>query len=213
MALIRPIDKVLIAGPTECGKTNLAKYLLGKSPSLRYLVYDTAGQFSNLPQFYHFAAIDWKLKAISYLPRIEENGDRVGHFERCCNLLRTRKNRILVADELRSFVAVNSIPPGLFDLIKQGRHDGIGFMGLAQDLRGMDIIMEQCQHLFVFELAGKSALEKLDNTLPCLNKRGEKQLPSEAMATLEPYQFLWWPKAHPIRKKRFFVCNPCPKLN
>lgn len=204
MDLLRPTDKITIIGPSESGKTLLAKYLL-KRLSSAYLVYDTEEEFSNISRYNKLTGIDWKKREIAYNPKYEQSSDPPAHLSRVCQILEIKRNRMLVLSESKKFVRPHYLPPGLSNLIMSGRHKGNGLMSLAQDFSGLAPILRQSQHVFVFEVFGQD-LRQADDYLPTVNN----VRPSEVISKLEPYQFVYWPRSHPTLKKKLHVMGPIP---
>lgn len=200
--MIRLIDKTLIVGPTECGKTKLIQHILSRSP-VPYVVYDSSREFSGIPTYTQAASIDWRNRAIAYVPTLEERPDPVAHFEKFCHLVLMRGNRLLVVDEIQRFVRTNFIPARFSELVKQGRHRNVGVAALAQDFSGLEPFIRQCHHIIAFRVYSAD-LKRADDIFP---ETGGKR-PSEILSSLRPYSFIYWAKANVNRNHAIEVKNP-----
>lgn len=202
--IIDRTDKVLIIGPSKCGKTVLVKHFM-RQADVPYFVYDTQGQFGEISSFNRFQGIDWKLKAIAYRPYLEAK-DPVKHYDAVLNALFIKGGRIIVTDEVQEFVKPNAMPYWKSNCVKQGRHRRIGTWDLAQDFTGLSPIIRQAQHVICFRTAWNRATdEEADRILP---NASDGRPASELMHDLKPYEFIWWAKGNPKFQNRIFRMGP-----
>lgn len=183
---MRSIDKVLIIGMTESGKTELAKHLL-RTLIPRYVVYDCIGNFTALPGAYYYtdlASINWQNDKIVFQPfRTPDNEDTL---EAICKLALERgQNRMFVCDELHGYqsFAHGGVPEMLNKLVKQGRNWGVGFIGATQRLTDINqTIRTSSKHIFLFFQQGKD-LELIQESYG--------QDVSDAVAGLKRFEFIY----------------------
>jgi hypothetical protein len=131
---IRFNERVLIVGPTESGKSELANVLFSRVRCQR-LLYDSkmGGEWAvaGVEPVSAPDAIDWSAPIIHYVPAsadIEEGGEV---FARCCR----RRNLVVCVHELNDLTGYQTqrTPESVNRYLAQGAANGLGLIGASQE--------------------------------------------------------------------------------
>lgn len=179
MAIIRPDERVFIAGKTGSGKTYLAERLLDKYPYV--VVLDNKGLFGtnrNTKEFYlakqgyglcysldelpKFAS---KYNKIVYRPDPILEGNRrefMDEMDAFYWWVYNRENCILYVDEATATSDSYNILPGHNAIMKRGREKNIGCWNSSQQpVNVHNTLISEAEHYFVFRTQLQGHRDKL----------------------------------------------------
>ena len=147
---LKSTDVQVIFGKRGSGKTILGKYLVSKYK--RMFIYDCLGEFAQ------FGKVVTNLDQINLdedncvvFNPVETEDSQDTHDMCALFVWQYMPNCLFVSDELHMYQG-NSLSPAFKRLITQGRHRGIGMLGISQRYANLNqTIITQSSHVFMFD--------------------------------------------------------------
>ncbi len=180
-----PTDRAVLIGQTGCGKTTLARYLLGLS-ELPIFVFDWKGllntpkgaqwpefvRYTKLREFINKTRGKKQIKAI-YAPNRSENNEK-DYWNTFFQYVYYRRNCQVYVDEVYAITQRDWMPDGYHACLTRGREQGISLYSSTQRPNYIpQVILTESEHVYAFRLQGESDRDKVEGTFGIAAERIE----------------------------------------